>query len=265
MFKQSPMLRPLLLAGTGLFTCSTLLAQSFAVYTPPIHKAYWSTSGEWIFSTPLLDVKGGTPGAITEDANSSDQGAIIRFSPFFNAQGMLNYDLSEHFGLFTGLSIRNQGFIYDVPGDSLGRHYKFRTYNIGVPVGIKAGTMNGSLFFAGYELELPFNYKEKVFQNEKKDKFDVWFSDRNEQFFQSVFAGVQGPGSVTLTVRYYLTNFHNTDFTETKDVNGVSTTVRPYAGLNCNLLTISLGYALFDGRKMEFTHGEGKPDPRAMR
>jgi hypothetical protein len=247
------MLRNLFLAGIGLLTASGLQAQSVAVYTPPVKKAYWSTSGEWIFSMPILDV------------NGSDQGSVVRFSPFFNAQGMLNYDLSEQFGLFTGLSIRNQGFIYDVPGDSLNRRYKYRTYNVGVPVGIKAGRMNGALFFAGYEFEMPFNYKEKFFENERKeDKFNVWFSDRNEQFYQSVFAGVQGPGSVTLTVRYYLTNFHNQDFTESREVNGVSTKVKPYDGLNCNLLTVSLGYALFDGRKMEFTRGD-QPDPRAMR
>ncbi len=257
------MLRTLLLAGLAL-AASGLQAQSFALSTPPVKKAYWSTSGEWIFSMPVLDVAGGTKGAITEDANSSDQGSVVRFSPFFNAQGMLNYDLSQHFGLFTGLSIRNQGFIYDVPGDSLDRRYKFRTYNVGIPVGFKVGTMNGSLFFAGYEFEMPFNYKEKVVQNEKKEKFDAWFSDRTEPFFQSVFVGLQGPGSVTLTLRYYLTNFHNTDYQETMDVNGVSTTVKPYAGLNCNLFTVSLGYALFDGRKMEFSHGE-RPDPRAMR
>lgn len=200
---------------------------------PPPHKVYWTGSGEAIFSVPLLDV------------NGSEQGAVMRFSPFFNAQWMLNYDLSTHVGLYTGLSIRNQGFIYQVPDTTV--RYKFRTYNVGIPVGFKLGSMNKTLFYAGYEVELPFNYKEKRFENEKKeDKFNVWFSDRNSDFYQSVFLGVQGPGGATLTVRYYLTNFHNTDFTETKD--GVTT--KPYAGLNANILAFSLGYALFDATKV---------------
>ncbi len=226
---------------------------------PGTKKAYWTSSGEWIFSTPILDVKG-------VDANgnetSDDKGAVIRFSPFFNVQGMLNYDLSEHFGLFTGLSVRNQGFIYDVPNDSLNRRYKFRTYNVGIPVGFKVGTMNKGMVYVGYEIELPFNYKEKRFENEKKeDKFNVWFSDRNEQFFQSVFLGFQGPGRTNLTVRYYLTNFHNQDFEES--VNGV--TVKPYDGFNVNVLTVSLGYALFDATKGISKEMHMDTTPRAMR
>lgn len=200
---------------------------------PPAHQTYWTGSGETIFSIPLLDV------------NGSEEGAVMRFSPVFNAQLMLNYDLSAHAGLYTGLSIRNQGFIYQLPDTTV--RYKFRTYNVGIPVGFKLGSMNNTLFYAGYEVELPFNYKEKRFENEKKeDKFSVWFSDRNSQFYQSVFFGVQGPGGATLTVRYYLTNFHNKDFTET--TNGVET--KPYAGLNANILAFSLGYALFDATKV---------------
>lgn len=214
-------------------------------------EAYFTRSGEWIFSVPMLDV------------NGSDRGAVLRFSPFWNAQGMLNYDLSPQFGTFVGLSIRNQGFIYQLPDTAV--RYKFRTYNLGLPVGVKVGRMNGMLLYLGYELELPFNYKEKRFENEKKeDKFNVWFSDRTEPLFHSVFIGFQGPGSVNLTVRYYLTNFHNQDFTETKD--GV--TYKPYDGLNANLLTVSLGFALFDATKLtRIGPGDGgaRQDIKAMR
>ncbi|MEO8591147.1 MAG: hypothetical protein ABI432_17345 [Flavobacteriales bacterium] len=208
---------------------------------PGPKKAYVTTSGEWIFSLPILDV------------NDNSEGGVVRFSPVFNGQTMLNYDLSEHFGLYTGLSIRNQGFIYKVPDVDV--RYKFRTYNVGVPVGFKVGSMNKTLVFLGYELELPFNYKEKRFEGDhKEDKFNVWFSDRNSMFYQSVFLGFQGPGSATITVRYYLTNFHNQDFTETKD--GVTT--KPYDGLNANIVAVSLGYGLFDVRKrMPMPHHSG--------
>ena len=226
-----------LIGLTILLLAPVLRAQEASVITatPPIKTLYTSNGGEWIFSTPILDVDG------------SDRGAVIRFSPFFNAQWYGNYDLNEHVGLFLGLSIRNQGFIYQVPDTSI--RYKFRTYNVWLPVGFKLGNMNKTLVYFGYELEMPFNYKEKLFENEKKeDKFNVWFSDRTEPFFQSVFVGFQGPYGATLTVRYYLTNFHNKDFTET--VDGVE--VKPYAGLNSNVLAISIGYALFDGRRSVF-------------
>ena len=218
-----------------------------ANYTVP-GKLYSSASGEWIFSVPLLDV------------NGSENGAVMRFSPFFNAQWMLNYDLSSHFGLYTGLDIRNQGFIYQEPDSSV--RFKYRTYNVGIPVGFKLGHMNQTLFFAGYEVELPFNYKEKRFENERKvDKFNVWFSDRNSPIYQSVFAGIQGPNGVTLTVRYYLTNFHNEDFTET--TNGVTT--KPYAGLKANILAFSLGYSLFDGRMGRHSSAQTTHDIQSKR
>lgn len=247
------MLRCTLLFSACLMLSIPSIAQQVEVITtesPGIKEAYFSSGSEWIFSTPILDV------------NGSDKGAVIRFAPFFNAQGMLNYDLSSSFGLFTGLSVRNQGFIYKVPNDSLDIRYKFRTYNVGIPIGFKVGSMNNTLVYLGYEIEVPINYKEKRFENEKKeDKFNVWFSDRSSAFYQSVFIGFQGPGSSTLTIRYYLTNFHNKDFTETKD--GVQT--KPYAGLNANVLAVSLGFGLFDGKVTKRNFDTAKPEPQAWR
>jgi hypothetical protein len=218
---------------------------------PGAFEAYFTTSSEMIFSVPQLDV------------NGSDRGAVVRFSPFLNMTGMLNYDLGGHFGLFAGLSFRNQGFIYQVPDTSV--RYKFRTYNAGLPVGFKFGKMNNTLVYVGYELELPFNYKEKRFENERKEeKFNVWISDRTAPFFQSVFVGFQGPNGSTITARYYLTNFHNTDFVET--INGVNS--KPYAGLNAHIFAISFGYGLFDARATERSGEQRKPmdvETRAMR
>lgn len=121
---------------------------------------YFSGGSEIAFTSPLLDV------------NGSDQGAVVRFAPVLNVQQYVNRDLSERFGLFLGLSVGNVGFIYDAPNSDY--RYKFRYYNLGLPVGIKLGTTNGGLFLVGYSFEWPFNYKEKEFLNEQKeDKFTV--------------------------------------------------------------------------------------------
>jgi len=198
---------------------------------PDVGAVYWTNGGEWLLSAPVLDVAG------------SSAGGILRFAPFFNGQSTLNYDVSEHAGFFLGLSVRNLGFIYDAPD---GFRYKFRTYNLGLPLGFKLGRMHNTLVFAGFELELPFNYKEKRFANERKeDKFNVFFSDRTPSLYQSAFVGVQGPGKSTLTLRYYITNFHNTDYVQRED--GVES--RPYAGLNSNLVVVALGFGLFDGTR----------------
>lgn len=244
--------RFLLVAAFSAFTLSGPSASAQTPSTPPPSDPgpkewYVTGSGEWIFSVPVLDV------------NGNSEGAVVRFSPFFNLQSRVNYDLGHHFGLFTGLSLRNLGFIYDVPDTNL--RYKFRTYTVGVPVGIKVGNMNNALVFLGYELELPINYKEKRFVNgEKDDKFDAWISSRTEPVFHSVMLGLQGPRGTTLTFKYYLTNFHNTDFTE--KVDGVE--VKPYAGLNANIFYVSLAYQLFDGEEFTGPHRKAEREQHAF-
>ena len=109
------MLRPATILLIGGLSIAAAAAQTNepASIAPGPREAYFTRSGEWIFSMPLLDV------------NGSDRGAVVRFSPFWNAQGMLNYDLSPGFGTFIGLSVRNQGFIYQLPDTAV--RYKFRT------------------------------------------------------------------------------------------------------------------------------------------
>ena len=98
----------------------------------------------------------------------------MRFSPVVNIQNWLNYDKSEKLGFFTGLSLRNVGFIYDV--DETTRK-KYRTYNVGIPVGVKIGNLSDKFLFFGYELEIPVHYKEKTFVNEDKaEKKNYWFT-----------------------------------------------------------------------------------------
>jgi hypothetical protein len=189
---------------------------------------YFSGGGDIAFSAPVLDV------------NGNDAGAIIRFAPVLNLQQFVNRDLSDKFGLFLGLSVGNVGFIYDVP-DSPYR-YKYRSYNLGLPVGFKIGTMNKGLFFAGYSFEWPFNYKEKQFLNEtREDRIVVWGSKRTEPFHHALMAGFQMGSGTTLKLKYYLSNFHNKDFVAT--VDGVE--IKPYDGFNVNVIQVCLGFALF--------------------
>lgn len=134
----------------------------------------------------------------------------VRFAPFFNFQNAVNKDVSEKFGLYLGLSINNVGFIYDV--DEFTRK-KVRTYNLGIPVGIKIGDMNGTYVFGGYTVEFPLNYKEKTFVNEEKTKFNTWFSDRT-QIQQAVVAGIQFPYGANIKFKYYFTDFYDKGYTD---------------------------------------------------
>lgn len=186
-------------------------------------KVYTTTSGELIFSFANIDYKG--------DETSS----VLRFSPVVNIQNMVNIDKSEHFGIFTGLAIRNVGFIYDVPGTST--RMKYRTYNLGIPIGIKIGNLSDKFLFAGYELEIPVNFKEKEFIDENKTKNSVWFSSQVNTFNHTLMAGVQLPYGATLKFKYYLTNFFNKNYTR-------SDGTKPYENSNYNIFYFSLSFAL---------------------
>jgi hypothetical protein len=217
----------------------------FLFLTMPLLKAqtgefYTTTGSEMIFSWASI-----------ED-NGVEQGSTLRWTPVINIQTMVNYDPSRKFGLFSGLGVRNVGYIYDdytdpQTGDI--EKKKFRNYNIGIPVGIKIGNMDGLFVYGGYEIEFPLAYKEKTFQNEiKEDKFVVWFSNRVPSLYHTFMAGIQFPYGASLKFKYYLTNFHNKDFTET--VNGVQ--YKPYENLNANVFYISLCFDLFENTKLYY-------------
>ena len=207
----------------------------FASITNAQDKFYTTSGGEMIFSFATIN------------DNGSANGNIVRWSPVFNAQFYGNYDVTNNIGLLFGAAIRNVGFIYEPSSSSesefAGTKKKFRNYDFGIPVGIKVGKMNKAFFFAGYEIEFPFNYKEKTFINEQKTKFNVWFSDRVPSYYHTVFAGVQFPYGLSLKFKYYLTGFFNQNYTED---NGH----QPYKNIEANVFYFSLSSSLFRGSEV---------------
>ncbi|MCA6074824.1 hypothetical protein [Fulvivirga sedimenti] len=164
---------------------------------------------------------------------------IIRFSPFFNAQSWRVYDWGE-FGLFHGLAIRNVGFIAE--DRSTNTRVKFRTYNIGVPVGFKYDFSQNVGIYAGYEFEVPFNFKQKTFINEKKeDKFNSWFSDRTPTLAHGLFVGFQFVNGTNIKFKYYLNSFLNTDYEAIVD----GTPFRPYEDLDAHVFYFALTFNIF--------------------
>lgn len=187
-------------------------------------KPYFTSGGEWIFSTGTLQ-------------NNNN---VLRFSPVINLQTLLNFDKSESFGWFTGINIRNVGFIFD---ESASVRKKVRNYNLGIPIGVKLGHMEDRFFFAGYELEIAMNYRERTFVDEKRtERFSVWFSDRVNTLQHALFIGYNLPKGTSIKAKYYLNSFFNQSFTAS-DGNGG--TFRPYEGLNANIFYISLNFDLF--------------------
>jgi hypothetical protein len=193
---------------------------------------YTTTGGELIFS--FADVKIG----------GADANKVLRFSPFFNIQTQYHHDINDKFGWMTGFTLHNVGFIFDDPF-STDTRYKVRTYSIGIPLGIKFGRMDGKYFFTGYEIELPFNYKQKTFVNDDKtDKYSEWFSGRTPTLYHTVFIGMNLVQGTQIKFKYYLNNFFNKDYTAV-DASGV--TYKPYATTEVNMFYIALSFQILKG------------------
>jgi hypothetical protein len=216
--------------GCALFVSSNLFAQK---------RAYISSSGEMIFSFADISI------------NGNDFESTLRWSPVFNFQTLVNKDFNDHLGLFYGLSVRNVGFIYSKDADTSMKH---RTYNLGIPIGVKLGNVNGTFIWGGYEFEMPFHYKEKLFVNEEKEKkTDVWFSNRVNWYTQSVFVGINFPFGFNLKFKYYLDNFFNKDYTQ----GGV----KIYQNTNVNVFYVALAWDVFEDVRKAYGGQKGSATP----
>lgn len=182
----------------------------------------WRSGGENIFSW-------GNAGAAGTEADN-----IVRFSAFFNQQMQYHVDFGDHAGIYTGLGIRNIGFIHQF-GDTL--KIKQRVYALGAPLAIKIGNMTEGIYLAcGPEIELFFHFKEKAFLHGQKYKDSEWFSNRTSLLHPSVFAEVGLGHGIYLRYRYYLT-----DFLRKKDVVFPGNLQIPYNNSPSQLMYISVG------------------------
>jgi hypothetical protein len=183
-------------------------------------------------------------------ANIKDQGisetSTMRWAPVLNVESVLHRDINPHLGLFTGIAIRNVGYIYDnytYPDEEQVYKKKFRSYNLGIPLGVKFGDLDKLFFFAGYEIELPFIYKEKTFENDSKETtISGWFSSRQNLFQHGLMGGVQFPHGLGVKFKYYLSEFHNQDYSDPAGI-------QPYSGLDSHIFYVSINFKLFFNKK----------------
>jgi len=226
--------RSLFLLPAFLFISNCIFAQTATSDTtngrPHHHRGEFyigSSFDAGIFSTATIK---------TTDAggNPTNSIGILRFSYVINAGVSFNYNFSRHFGMYSGIDLKNVGFIENY---STGVTVKRRTYNLGAPLGMKFGNLRnkGSYLFLGGGLDVPVNYKEKAFTNRNnKQKFNEWFSDRTPAVMPYVFVGVKFNAGFTLKCQYYTNNYLNPDFT--------SGGIKPYAGYDVHLILFCLGY-----------------------
>lgn len=222
-------LMAVLMAGSPMLTNaqSDSEVELIDVKPRPVKKFYMSNALDAaIFSTSSLQ-KGGRSKLST-----------LRFSYFLNFGFNFNYDFSKHFGVYTGLGIKNIGFIDKIADSTIKR----RVYAVGAPIGIKFGNLKKRKYgFIGGGVDVPVNYREKGYvKRGNKEKFNEWFSDRTPLVMPYVFAGVSIDPGIAFKIQYYPGNFMNSSFAEYPGTSALP--VYPYAGYKVNLVMLSIGF-----------------------
>lgn len=210
----------LLFAAGVAYTTATFAAPIAADTTKasqtglPIRKLYVGTAFDGaIFSTALVDKTDASlilpaPGGPIP-STKTPVWTPLRFSLFLNIGFTFNYNFNRHIGIFTGIDVKNIGYIEETENDQM---VKRRSYNAGAPLGIRIGNMgkNNAGFFIGGGIDYTINYKEKRFLNRnEKYVYTEWFSSRTPTYMPYVFAGVSNKKGLSLKVQYYPNDFLN--------------------------------------------------------
>jgi len=228
-----------------MFSSLQALAQKKGRATAhPLKEWYGVSAYEFIFSF----------GSVRNNGQTLDN--VVRFTPFFNPQHQSHYNFSSGMGLYTGIGIRNVGFINKITVAAEEEvTLKQRAYSLGIPLAVKLGNMEGGTYLAvGAEAELMFHYKEKIQQGDNSSNTSSWFSSEVNLFNPSLFADLRFSGGTFLRFRYYMNDFlKNKDMSFYLPVSGAAVSYRPEKS---TMFYISIGTAFKIRQKKRLTKEE---------
>lgn len=222
-----------------------LLVISFAAVKAQT-EVYTIGTGEMIFQWGEIDF---TDEYKLANPQEEQLNSPMRFSMFFHIGSNVHVDLSDHFGIFSGLGLRNVGLTSNerlIDPDGSLQDYKIirRSYNLGVPFAFKVGSFDKHtyLYFGG-EVELQFAYKEKYWDSHNrsgsKSKYHEWFGDQTNTFVTSGFVGFQFPKGINVKFKYYFNDFLNHSY---RNPNNKISDLTRYA--SSNIMYISLSWQI---------------------
>lgn len=199
-----------------------LFSGFFLTHLEAQKKVYQTTSGETIFSFGNLQY---TDAYKTAHPGSEILSQPVRFSMFIHIEQNTNYDITKNVGFFSGVGLRNIGVISDENLPEFGKAKIIRrAYTLGVPLGIKLGSLADNFFiYGGGEYEWAFHVKEKYWNSYNRDgvktKHSKWFSNQVNPFLPSLFVGIQFPKGYNLKFKYYLTDFLNSNYRSSNEIS----------------------------------------------
>ena len=194
------------------------------IKTSIAQKPYFTNGSNFIF----------TYGLVTDTSNKFIK-SNVRFSAWYNFEEILNIDFSKSAGLITGLGLQNIGIITR-PTESI--TIKQRTYCLTLPLGFRFGNLEKKNFLSiGASAELMIDYKEKVFNGNKKIKHHEFLSNNTDLLNASVFLRYQKK-SIYVSAKYYLYDFLRPSNVQVSD-NGFF----PLYPNSSQLLFLSIGYS----------------------
>ena len=142
------------------------------------------------------------------------------------------------FALYGGVTIKNQGVIYDYDGD----RYKKRGIGAGPEFGFVNILNDRLLVTLGFGLDYYFHYKEKIFVDGKRKNKQIqrreWGSDRINKVNYFARVGIGKVPGVYLYVDYYFEEFMNRNFTE--NINGIES--KPFENFEVQPFNIGFGF-----------------------
>lgn len=188
---------------------------------------------------------------------STDVTNRLRFTIVINLGQYWHVDFNNTFGMYSGTSVRNTGFIYDTP---LPTKTIRRAYTLGVPLAFKLGAFDKHVYFlAGGEYELSFHYRARKWLSNSRDGTKYidgeWFSKKSRRFVPSVFAGFQFPGGFNIKFKYYLQHILNENYVG-PDLGESEVSFSDYTKLN--MMYVSLSWQFRTDQWRKYVKYEGK-------
>jgi len=225
-----------------------MLVAALLLFFKPLTKAqdvYPITAWEFLFQ--FADIEK----ASTDVANK------LRFTIVINLGQYWHVDFNNTVGIFSGIAVRNTGFIYDTP---LPTKTIRRVYTLGVPLAFKLGAFDKHVYFlAGGEYELAFHYRARKWLSNSRDGTKYvdgeWFSSKSRLFVPSVFAGFQFPGGFNVKFKYYLQHILNEDYVG-GDLGESEVSFSDYTKLN--MMYVSLSWQFRTDQWRKYVKHEGK-------